>query len=584
MSTGNSTDDSAVSYYRMSTMGQEASIPEQRQWALRAARANGLQLVAEFRDEGIPGSEIAARPGLTQLLDYCERQARSGRPVGAIVCWDADRLSRASSLRTAGIICRLMDAGVTRMLTNEGWADWTDDTDLLLFNIKQDTGKAAYSKSISRSATRSALGRARKGEWVAGRPPYAYVVGEDAHLVPGDEAMVETVRWVFRHFAASADSLGDVARKLRERGAPPPPPRRRKDGSLWGGAWTRYIVADILHNRAYLGEIVWNATHTGKYSKVAGGEVVPSRRPGDRWRRVVNGEGERIVVEGAHPPLIDADTFRACQEKLARTGPGRGPDGRCRNTPIAGGGSWVLSGFLFCGCCGGRMGGATTWARRGEKLHVYRRYVCRSNLRQGPGACRTNAVSQEVILTEVARLIRESFTDPKRRARLAAEVKALIEQEDGAAEAERGRLRKRLAGLARQIDRGNENLALLPADRIPAVVAKVRGWEEERDQLARELARLDAAAESGERFKARVADALEEIQALEEVILSAPPDEVRDALAGLVDKITLHFEHGPPMKGGKRRAYLASLDVALRPEARLLLGDAHLWSSGSRRR
>jgi hypothetical protein len=375
-----------------------------------------------------------------------------------------------------------------------------------------------------------------------------------------------------------------VARKLRERGAPPPPARRRKDGTAWGGAWTRHMVADVLHNRHYLGEIVWNATHTGKYSKVVGGEVKASRRPSDRWRRVVNGEGERIVVEGAHPPLIDADTFRACQEKLARTGPGRGPDGRCRNTPIAGGGEWVLSGFLFCAHCGGRMGGATTWARRGEKLHVYRRYVCRSNLRQGAGACRTNAVAQEVILTQVAKLIRESFTDPKRRARLSAEVKALAEQKGSEAEAERERLRKRLADLGRQIDRGNENLAVLPADRLAGVVAKVRSWEEERDRLARELARTDAAAEAGEQFKARVADALEEIKALEEIILSAPPDEVRDALAGLVDKITLRFEHGPAMKGGKRRAYLESLDVVLRPEASLLLGSSHLWSSGSRRR
>jgi DNA invertase Pin-like site-specific DNA recombinase len=564
-------------------MGQEASIPEQRQWALRAARSHGLHLVAEFQDEGVPGSEIAQRAGLSQLLDYCERQARSGHPVGSVVCWDADRLSRASSLRTAGIICRLLDAGVTRMLTNEGWADWTDDTDLLLFNIKQDTGKAAYSKSVSRSATRSALDRARKGEWVAGRPPYAYVVGQGAHLEPGEQAMVETVRWIFRYFASTADSLGDVARKLRERGAPPPPARRRKDGSAWGGAWTRHMVADVLHNRAYLGEVVWNATRTGKYSKVAGGEVVPSRRPKDRWRRVVNGEAERIVIEGAHPPLIDAETFRACQEKLARTGPGKGPDGRCRNTPIAGGGQWVLSGFLFCGHCGGRMGGATTWARRGEKVHVYRRYVCRSNLRQGAGACRTNAVAQEAILTEVAKLIRESFTDPGRRAELEAEVKALAAREGGESGAERGRLRKRLADLGRQIDRGNENLALLPADRIPAVVAKVRAWEEERDRLAREPARTEAAADAGQQFKARVAEALEEIKALEEVILTAEPNEVRDALAGLVDKVTLHFEHGPPMKNGQRRAYLESLDVSLRPEASFLFGDPHLWSSGSRR-
>jgi DNA invertase Pin-like site-specific DNA recombinase len=88
----------AVAYYRMSTTSQEASVPEQRAWAERAARANGVELVKEFQDDGIPGSEIGRRSGLMDLLAYCEARADTA-PVAAVVVWDADRLSRPTVSR-----------------------------------------------------------------------------------------------------------------------------------------------------------------------------------------------------------------------------------------------------------------------------------------------------------------------------------------------------------------------------------------------------------------------------------------------------------------------------------------------------
>src|SRR4051812_26296679 len=108
----------AVAYYRMSTDRQEASIGEQRDWAGGATAKESVQGVAEFQDDGIAGGEIRARGGLMDLLAYCEARADSD-PVEAVVCWDADRLSRADSIRTAAVLDRLMSAGVTRLLSQE---------------------------------------------------------------------------------------------------------------------------------------------------------------------------------------------------------------------------------------------------------------------------------------------------------------------------------------------------------------------------------------------------------------------------------------------------------------------------------
>ena len=64
----------------MSEDTQEASIPEQRQWAERAAPQHRVQIVRAFVDEGIAGDEIARRQGLQDLMSFCEDEGKAGRP------------------------------------------------------------------------------------------------------------------------------------------------------------------------------------------------------------------------------------------------------------------------------------------------------------------------------------------------------------------------------------------------------------------------------------------------------------------------------------------------------------------------
>jgi DNA invertase Pin-like site-specific DNA recombinase len=569
-------DERVVNYYRCSDPKQDTSIAQQKQWAARVVRSHCLRLLAEFEDEGIPGSELGdRRPGLMALLAFCEKQAAAGTPVTAVVCWDGERFSRADSISTAVVLDQLRQAGCSRLLTQEGWTDLEDDVDRLLFNIKQDMTRAAYSKAVSRNVSRAALRRALEGQWVAGRVPFAYVVGPDGHLALGDPAHVETVRWIFHQYANSADSLADIARKLRERRAPTPAPQRMKDGSTRGGTWTRLSVWHVLHRRAYLGDLIWNVYHRGRYTRIKSGEVTsaPSRRP--LCER--NKPDDVIRVEGAHPPLIDPETVARCLRKLEASrwtrsgdsGPGHHSGRR---------GEWVLSGMLYCGHCGARMSGRTrNVSKKGVKV-VRRHYFCRTSQLQGAGACRSNYAAQEVVLEEVAKLIRESFTDPARVAELTARVEAMARREDDGAEADRRNLRDRFEALERQIAQGNKNLALLPADRIPGVVEQLRAWERERDAVCRDLARLEVAAQAGEAFVSRVKDALAGIQALEETITTAPAAEVRDALAGLVEKVTLHFDHSRKLKDGRLRTELAYIDIELHPEA------AHLFPTGCTRR
>jgi site-specific DNA recombinase len=538
MSGSNSTPTRAVADFRMSTDRQQASIPEQREWARQAEAREGLRIVREFKDEGVAGDEIARRPDFLVMLEFCERQARAGDPVGAVLCWDADRFSRADSVRTAAVVARLMEAGVCRMLTAEGWVDFDDDVDRLLFNLKQDTAKRMYVKSLSGNVARSCLRRAREGRWCGGRRPYGYTLGADARLAVGDAAQAEAVRWAFRTYADRDVSLLLLAEQLNARGVPPPVHRSAASGAA--GRWTRYNLHTILRNPIYTGDLHYNRTHMGKYRRFRGGQVAECKAVktgGGRLRQCRNSGEDVVVVENAHPALIDRETFAAVQKKLAANRPALKKGTTRRRF------DWHLSGLLRCGECGSLMWGVVARTDKNGRHYQWRKYVCGRYLQLGRRGCSFNHLHESDLLTRVVEVVRGHFSDPARLDRLRREIarQRQAQREDGAARVEP--LRKQLADLAAKIDRGNDNLALLPADRIPGVVAKVREWEAQRGAVEAELKWLEKAADAVEAEDARLDAALDQLRRLPEVIGRAKPEQVREVVQSLVEKVELQFTH-----------------------------------------
>lgn len=102
----------AVSYIRTSSgsnLGDgKDSEPRQRQKIAAYAKANGIELVGEFRDPAVKGSEgLEGRPGFAQLLTRIE-----GNGVRTVICEDASRLARDLLTQELGIIL-LQKLGVT---------------------------------------------------------------------------------------------------------------------------------------------------------------------------------------------------------------------------------------------------------------------------------------------------------------------------------------------------------------------------------------------------------------------------------------------------------------------------------------
>ncbi|MBI4298412.1 MAG: recombinase family protein [Chloroflexi bacterium] len=166
-----------------------------------------------------------------------------------------------------------------------------------------------------------------------GRPPYGYRIGPDGYLqVVPDEALI--VQLIFKLFTSEGLGLRRITQHLNQEAVP----TRR------GLPWNMLVVRGILLNRAYVGTYV---------------------RFGVR-------------IPGIHPPIVSAEVFKLAQERFRKRKPRR----REPHTE-----TFLLSGLLYCGHCGGRMMGVTRhqrWSRRiGDVVQrTYRYYQCQARNNQ----------------------------------------------------------------------------------------------------------------------------------------------------------------------------------------------------------
>jgi DNA invertase Pin-like site-specific DNA recombinase len=564
----------AVAYYRASTPKQEASIEEQREFARSSCPREKIQLVREFEDFGLAGDEIARRSGLQALFVFCEEQQRAGRPIAAIVLWDHDRLSRADSIKTAVCIDRLIEAGVTRAFSTEGWLDWTDDLDRVMTNLRQDFGRRGYSKSLSKNVARSCIDRVKQGLWPGGRRPYGYTLGPDGHLTKDEAVKAEAVIWMFTHYATRDTSSTEIARELTRRSVPPPDyygsrekPEAAKSTRFQVGRWTRCTVNAILTNPIYTGTLYYGRTHTGKYHRVRNSEVKPCkavRTARGALKVERNPVEEQIITPKAHPALVDEATFRLVQQKLRANKPGFKP-GTTRRTF-----KWVFgNGMLRCGHCGSVMHGQTPYRVKNGKRYEWKVYACSKYLTQGKAACGHNAIHEADLLRMVTEAISDHFSDPHLVNLLREQVAQKEKAERMEAEGRAVLLRRRIAELKDWVKDGSGRLAKVPEDMLPGLIAEIRSWKAELEAAVEELRGVEQRDYEQQKCEALIDRALNQLQKLPKLIRQDDQAMVREILRSLIQHIELFFKS---REVKERRRYVFSHGWVRMTEAARLFG------------
>lgn len=453
----------AIGYVRVSTERQAGetmtSVADQERAVTALAAKLGTEIGAWYRDEGVSGSIAEARPGFGRLLAFCRQHPR--KAPGFVLVLNASRFGRFDDPDQA--------AALRYELRQLGWlvrfAESDDSEDVIARSVMRAVGDAQaseYRRNIIRNAQRGKRGAASQGFWTS-REPFGYrrrvvhpegrdrvlapgqkkAPDEKVKLTPGPDEEVKAVRWAFAAYATGLHTLEEIADALLVK-AP-------------GRQWTRFAVRQLLTSATYRGHVVAN------------------RRSGVLCRQRIwrTDPATWVTVEGAHPALIDDDTFQAVQARLTA-----GTPRRPRTI------DYRVTGLVHCAHCGepyigGGWGGVL---RSGARFHYYRdrgklARRCRGRLgtisRERLEQALVTIVARELETGTVQAAIRRAV-----RAREAAHRKPTgpdrraVERELAAATAKRDRLVEAIGHGILAHDEAKASLALV-RQRIEALRAQV---------------------------------------------------------------------------------------------------------------
>lgn len=349
-------NDQAAVYARVSTdeQAERQTIENQLEACRGYCASRGLEVVAEFRDEGVSGGvPLDDRPEGSRLL----AMAGSGL-FSRVVVHRLDRLAR-DHVEASLAYRKLKALGTPVVSVTETFDD--SPTGRLMFNMI--VSFAEFEKDLIRE--RTMMGRARRvrnGKYQASTAPFGYKYDPVAGQLTPHPDNAEVVRQMFR-WAAEGLGLKAIASRLEDIGVPSPGVGDRK--SNWG--WHQSTVYKILKAPRYIGRNTY------------GGEPMTC------------------------PALVDEETFWVVQEMLTR---------RRRNSPRNTKRFYLLQHLIYCRACGGRYM-ARTVAQRNGPVGIY---ACRRRAVYGRKAghegihWRWHAEELEV---PIKRHILKTYADPE---------------------------------------------------------------------------------------------------------------------------------------------------------------------------
>ena len=333
---------------------------------------NQKAIIQDYVNQKFPGScltffEDRDRSGYTfEQREGYQRMRRGlmGHQFDILIVKDFSRFSRRNS-RGLVELEDLRDAGVRILSIGDG-IDFPNDDDWLkiqfqfLINEMPVTDTSKKVKNVIRR-------RQQDGQWLCAAP-YGYCINKkrEFEVVPTE---AEIVRTIYDLYNNSGWGYKKIANYLTEQGIPTPrmsEQMRKEEAGLTTkrqvkSDWAIVTVQGILDNDFYIG--------TFRQAKYTRAKI--------NGKDVKRDQGDHIVIENHHQPILDYRTFattRALREKRS-TANYRGIK---KNDN-------VYSGFLYCGDCGSPM-----FAMSRKDLSPA--YTCGTYHRRGRSGCTSHHI------------------------------------------------------------------------------------------------------------------------------------------------------------------------------------------------
>lgn len=354
------------------------SLDAQLDMAREYCQRKGWELVDHYLD--VMSGTSDKRPDLSRL----ERDAKA-RPkrFDVVICYKLDRISRNVG-HFHEILATLEEARVDLVsLTQE--IDTTSASGRLLLNILISVAQNE-SETISERVSMAMRFKAGQGACLITSPPYGYryvskETDDEGRIVQarlevnGEEAHV--VKTIFRLYL-ELRSVYAVAKRLNSAGV----------AARHGGEWNSGVVARILQNPLYKGDLIF------------GREV--NQKRGRKRHRIVQPRENWIVHEGKVPAIVDGPMMEAAAEIL-KTNASMAP----RRSHAFQNRAW--SAVLFCAGCGHPMWYHSSSA--GMEGRYWGAYGCHTGHGKGAlGSCGVRARLTDLMLESlVLPAIAEAF-------------------------------------------------------------------------------------------------------------------------------------------------------------------------------
>ena len=238
-----------------------------------------------------------------------------------------------------------------------------------------------YSKNLSREVTKGHHENALQCKHNGGRPPFGFKVNPSTQLYEIAEDEANAVRFIFQSFD-EGKSYDFIIRELNRLGF------RTRDGNPFG----KNLLNEMLKNEKYKGVYIYNR----RASKDADG----------KYNSHLNKfEDEIVRIADGMPRIISDELFESvnkiiCSRKRLKTYRGK------KHT-------YLLTGKIFCGKCGGAYSGGSRRSGKKNKTE-YSSYTCSTKRRYSGISCKNKEIRKEYIEEYVLReILRVVLSDEK---------------------------------------------------------------------------------------------------------------------------------------------------------------------------
>lgn len=393
----------AVGYARFSSHNQtEKSIEAQIREISAYASLSGYNLVKVYTDRAKSGY-ASDRPEFRQMI----RDSASGF-FNTVIVHKFDRFGRDGD--DAAYFERQLKLNGVKLVSVEEQLDTDTPEGILLKRMIQGINEF-YGKNLAREVMKGLKTNALNCQHTGGIPPLGYDVKADkTYSINEHEA--ESVRIIFNMYD-NGHGYTDIINALDNGGY------KTKIGRSFG----KNSLHDILKNEKYSGVYIYNKERSKDVR-------------GKRNRRAYKDESEIIRVEDGIPAIVEKELFDSVQEKMKSN--------RRKNARHKAKIDYLLSGKLYCGCCGSAMTGETRRYR--DKEYSY--YVCNRSKRKLD--CDLKPVHKRHIEDSIIAELQNKIFNPKSIDAICNRIYGIMKS--GNSQDEIKKVRQEIAGLERKIN------------------------------------------------------------------------------------------------------------------------------------